>query len=54
MMAETSFHTERRRSHISSRQTRLFSHTAIAVLSLVLGAVILYPMVVVLWGLFAP
>ena len=53
MMAETSFDTERRRSRISSRQARPFSHTAIAVLSLVLGAVLLYPVIVVLWGLFA-
>jgi len=54
MMAETNFDTESRGSRMTARQTRLFSHTAIAALALVLGAVVLYPMVVVLWGLFAP
>jgi len=55
MMADTSFDTESRRSRMTARQSRLFSHTAIAALALVLlGAIVLYPMVVVLWGLFAP
>ena len=53
MMAETSLHSESRRSRITARQSRLFSHTAMAALALVLGAIILYPMFVVLWGLFA-
>ncbi len=54
MMAETSFHSESRRTRMTPRQTRPLSHAALAALAFVLGAVILYPMVVVLWGLFAP
>ena len=54
MMAETNFHSESRGSRMTFRQSRLFSQTALAALALVLGAVILYPTVVVLWGLFAP